>query len=265
MSDLIVYEHIEPPEIPIDWDFQEEDKNFDELIFAWRRLTPQILSKLWIFYNKLSKPGARNDLSPNGDRLPTWQEWLSLKGIGQNTPTRHFKLLGWLPQDALVTRFTGNQENYTPEQIIECVRGVLGTIDLDPASCDIAQRLIQAKKIYTQNDDGLNQPWGGNVFLNPPYQMPLIRQFTDKLINELPNIESAILLTNDQTDTLWFQKCARLAQVVCFTKGRISFYTENGIRTAPTNGQAFQYFGEKKGRFIEVFREIGLLLEPIHV
>ena len=45
---------------------------------------------------------------------------------------------------------------YTPEYI-EAARIVLGSIDLDPASSDIANQLVRAKKYYTIADNGLNQ------------------------------------------------------------------------------------------------------------
>jgi len=155
--------------------------------------------------------------------------------------------------------YTGNQENYTPKEIIQSIKKVLGSIDLDPASCDFAQKIIQAKTYFTEADDGLSKKWFGNIFLNPPYQMPEIKIFTDKLIDELPNIKSAILLTNNNTDTKWFYKCAREARLICFTNGRISFYTEEKTRTQPTNGQAFFYFGKDENSFIDVFKEIGLI------
>jgi hypothetical protein len=93
--------------------------------------------------------------------------------------------------------------------------------------------------------------------------MPLIKNFTDKLIEELPNIENAIMLTNDQCDTVWFQKCVAHAKVICFPRGRIGFYTSEIEKTAPTNGQAFQYFGNNEKKFIEVFRDVGMLMRPI--
>ncbi len=71
-------------------------------------------------------------------------------------------------------------------EILEDVRAVLGQIDLDPASCEFAQKRVKAKRYFTKQDDGLQQRWFGNVFLNPPYQMPAIEQFTDKLLEELP-------------------------------------------------------------------------------
>ncbi|HEX9971281.1 MAG TPA: DNA N-6-adenine-methyltransferase, partial [bacterium] len=163
----------------------------------------------------------------------------------------------------LVGKMTGNSENYTPPEIIELIRAVMGSIDVDPASCEMAQEIVKAKKYYTEKNSGLDRMWSGNVFLNPPYGIPLIQQFTDKLIEELPKIDSAILLTNDQTDTKWFQKCARHAKVICFTTGRIGFYTPEKEKTAPTNGQAFQYFGNDEKKFIEVFKKIGLLVRPI--
>lgn len=163
----------------------------------------------------------------------------------------------------LVSRFMGDQENYTPEEIVNLVKDVLGEIDLDPASCDFAQEIIGAGKYFTEEDDGLTKPWFGNVFLNPPYQMPAIKTFTGKLISELPNIKSAILLTNNNTDTLWFYGCAQRAKLICFTKGRINFYKADKEKTYPTNGQAFFYFGPDEERFFSVFKDVGLIVKVI--
>jgi len=164
---------------------------------------------------------------------------------------------------SMVGVMTGNEENYTPKEIIEKVRYVLGVIDLDPASCEYAQRVVKAKRYYTEKDNGLSKTWKGNVFLNPPYGMPKIRQFTDKLINELSNMSSAILLTNDQTDTLWWQKCASEANLICLHKGRISFDTPNGTRTSPTNGQTLFYYGNEKELFYCAFSTIGLIVRRL--
>lgn len=165
--------------------------------------------------------------------------------------------------DTIANKHTGEQENYTPEEVIDSVRKVLGTIDLDPASSVFAQKVVKAKKYFTVDDNGLDKPWHGNVFLNPPYQMPEIRDFTDKLIEELPNISSAILLTNNNTDTKWFYKCATNSVAVCFTKGRINFYKVDAEKTYPTNGQAFFYFGDDLDKFKEVFSDIGLVMSVI--
>jgi len=168
-----------------------------------------------------------------------------------------------ISSNVLVTKHTRDQENYTPEEIIECVKKVLGSINLDPASCELAQKIVNADKYFTEDDDGLKQPWFGNIFLNPPYQFPEIEQFTNKLIEELPNINSAILLTNNNTDTKWFRKCAHNAQIICFTEGRINFYKQDKEKTYPTNGQTFFYYGNNDQRFIEIFKYIGFLVKVI--
>jgi hypothetical protein len=56
---------------------------------------------------------------------------------------------------------------YTPELYISAVRDTFGHIDLDPASCALANTIVQAEKFYTEAEDGLAQPWFGRVFLNP--------------------------------------------------------------------------------------------------
>jgi hypothetical protein len=62
-----------------------------------------------------------------------------------------------------------SNEHYTPRATVDAAREVLdGRIDLDPASCELANKIVGATKIYTRDDDGLAQPWHGNVFLNPP-------------------------------------------------------------------------------------------------
>lgn len=59
-------------------------------------------------------------------------------------------------------------EHFTPPAVIERARRALGEIDLDPASSQVAQRVVRARNFYTQFEDGLEQEWHGKVLLNPP-------------------------------------------------------------------------------------------------
>lgn len=64
-----------------------------------------------------------------------------------------------------------NDDWRTPPSIIELVHQVLGEIDLDPASSELANQQVKAKRFITAEEDGLNTDWnlnGGSVFINPP-------------------------------------------------------------------------------------------------
>src|SRR4051794_34900635 len=54
---------------------------------------------------------------------------------------------------------------YTPRTIFDAL-GL--TFDLDPCSPGPGH-WVPARRIYTQADDGLHQPWDGLVFMNPPF------------------------------------------------------------------------------------------------
>lgn len=103
----------------------------------------------------------------------------------------------------IATLHTGDNESYTPLKYIESARLVMGGINLDPASNDYAQSKINADEYFTKENDGLDKDWKGNIWLNPPYAHPLIRDFIDKLVAEHKNgnCKQAVLLTNNSADT----------------------------------------------------------------
>lgn len=262
MDNDIIKVEIPLPEIPEDWNFDSEDKKFDELIFGWRRLNVDTISTLWIFYNKL-KIGHNPSSSQNCD-LPTWMEWLESKGIAPNTPLNHFKKLGWIDGKPHVSYNSGENEWYTPEYIIESAKLVMGNIDLDPASSKLANKTIKAKKYFDINKDGLQEKWTGNIWLNPPYSQPLISQFSEKINAEINNFTQACILTNNATETEWYQNILINASVVCFLKGRIKFIDINGNPSgAPLQGQSIIYIGKNTKEFYNEFNKYGICLRRI--
>lgn len=152
---------------------------------------------------------------------------------------------------------SGNNEWYTPADIIEAARAVMGSIDIDPASNDIAQKVVKAKIYYTAETNGLNKKWTGNVWLNPPYASELIGKFVDKLIKEQEHYEQAIILVNNATETEWFRKIISIASAVCFPKGRVKFYLPDGKTGAPLQGQAILYIGASPKKFTDTFLKVG--------
>lgn len=162
---------------------------------------------------------------------------------------------------------TGENEWYTPDQYIDLARQVMGAIDLDPASSEIANKQVQASKIFTIDDDGLRQDWHGKIWLNPPYSQPHIRMFAEKLAAEVKRgtVSEAIALTHNYTDTAWFHLLAECCSSICFTRGRIGFLSPEGAKASPTQGQAFFYFGANSKRFAERFSSVGFIVEYLGV
>ena len=161
-----------------------------------------------------------------------------------------------------VANNSGNNEWYTPADYIEAAREVMGSIDIDPASNDIAQETVKAAVYYTAETNGLDKEWRGNVWMNPPYASDLIGKFIDKLVAELPNIKQAIVLVNNATETEWFNKLIPRASAVCFPRSRVKFYMPDGKTGAPLQGQAIIYFGIHYDKFINVFTQKGWCALP---
>jgi len=159
-----------------------------------------------------------------------------------------------------VAQNSGDNEWYTPEEYIACVRKVMGNIDLDPASCQAANEVVQAGEFFSLENDGLSRPWHGRVFMNPPYSQPYIQQFTEKLINHAVkgDVEQAVALVNNATETRWGQLLLAHASAVCFPAGRVKFWHPEKT-SAPLQGQMIIYIGANSDVFTESFNNIGVV------
>jgi hypothetical protein len=170
-------------------------------------------------------------------------------------------LLGAGEKHIHVSANSGNNEWYTPEAIITAARAVLGCIDLDPASSEIANRVVKAKQIFTAESDGLAQEWPiGRIWMNPPYAQPLMGKFASRLAAEVNRGSEAIVLVNNATETNWFQIMAAECSAICFPQSRIKFLDPDGNPGAPLQGQAIIYCGETPDLFAAEFSGFGLVL-----
>jgi len=156
-------------------------------------------------------------------------------------------------------------EWYTPAAIVDMAREVLGEIDLDPASSEMAQRTVRAAQWHGKDEDGLTFEWRGRIWCNPPYSHPLGTAFVNKLADEIEagHVEAAIFLQNASVDTTWFHRLAPLCSKLCFPSKRISFVTPAGIESR--NGRyasVLFYFGPSPELFSEVFGRVGLIMTP---
>lgn len=161
-----------------------------------------------------------------------------------------------------VAQSTGEFEWYSPIEIIEAARRVCGDFDLDPASCDMAQENVRAKAYFTENDNGLDLDWYGRIWMNPPYAVRVVDQFTDKLCAHITagDVTEAFVLVNNATETGWFQRMMQVCQAISFPRGRLKFSNPGGKVSTPLQGQVVVYFGSNYIEFGKEFQQFGSVL-----
>jgi hypothetical protein len=157
-----------------------------------------------------------------------------------------------------------SNEWYTPAEYIEAARSVMGGIDLDPASCELAQTVVKADVYLTKVEDGLSVRWcHERVWLNPPYGET--EPWVAKLIGEFDDgtfVKQAVIVVNNGTETAWFQSLLTRFPV-CFLSTRIPFWRHDQSGEKARQGQAIFYLGTDEDRFIEVFRNLGPIMRRV--
>lgn len=152
-------------------------------------------------------------------------------------------------------------EWYSPAKYIEAARQVMGSIDLDPASCEHANHTVKAARYYTKEENGLVLPWYGNVWLNPPFQKPNMTNFTQKLIRSYQSgdITQATVLTLAGMQSQWYFQL--LEYITCFCKGRSQFTGPQGEILGHRFGTNIFYLGPHTQQFKEHFSPFGPIMQ----
>lgn len=158
-------------------------------------------------------------------------------------------------------------EWYTPPAYVEAAREVMGSIDLDPASCAEANKVVKAQVFYTAEQDGLIRPWNGRcIFLNPPggknTQGSLVKQFWERLLHEPDWLHSDETNTQaiwigyslEQLQTLQDHPHTPLNYPMCVPRRRIAFI---GAGKSPSHGNYITYIGSNVQAFERVFGQFG--------
>lgn len=153
-------------------------------------------------------------------------------------------------------------EWYTPRWIAQLARQLMGGIDLDPASSEIAQRVINAKEYYTKDQDGYNKTWSGRVWLNPPFNdtprwvRRLCAAYEDR------DVSQAILLVNSAPGYIWWEELWR-AYPVCMLRERVCFVRPDGsFHGAAKKGTTIAYLGPLLRDFERLWASYGRVVLP---
>lgn len=163
----------------------------------------------------------------------------------------------------LLVQDSGVVEWYTPPAIIEAARATMGSITLDPASCQQANKTVMADQYFTVKEDGLSRPWHGNVWMNHPYGRHENPRWVTMLLNEYwaGNVAQACALVFASTSERWFQPLYNYP--ICFIAGRVRHGSPGGeCATKSTKGSAVVYLGYDTARFTECFRSLGRIMVP---
>lgn len=201
------------------------------------------------------------------------------------------KLLREAPEaHQLINQTSGNVEFFTPTKITDAARKFLGGIDLDPASCEAANRRIRAGKIYTRDDDALDprKRWKGRVFMNHPFGFaeracdpsitgqPCSKKICAKRgyhrcadyggnaawINKLlesyrrGDVSEAIGICFASTGEAWLQPLMRYP--LCFLFPRTNYDNAKGaVVKGVTKASVLYYLGKRQKDFAAAFNRFG--------
>ena len=167
-----------------------------------------------------------------------------------------------------VLHASATPEWYTPVPYIEAARRVMGSIDLDPASCEFANRVVRASRYYTVAQNGLTREWFGNVWLNSPYgrqgNASVQGLWNECLLQEYRcgHVQQAITLVGCNPAQRWFAPL--WDYLACFPDRLIKFYNEQGVPDQPSHAHVLFYLGDRTQEFAQEFCAFGPIVKLYH-
>jgi len=126
----------------------------------------------------------------------------------------------------------------TPQDTFDALNEEFGPFDLDVcATADNAKCTLY----YTEELNGLNQPWLGRCWMNPPYGRT-IKAWMRKAYEASLNGALVVCLVPARTDTAWWHDYAAKG-TIRFIRGRLKF---GGCRNSAPFPSAVVIFGNNK-------------------
>ena len=128
------------------------------------------------------------------------------------------------------TMFSSKSKEWaTPQHFFDRLNDKFGPFTLDPCSNKSNYKVTNH---FTEDYDGLEQDWGGEVvFMNPPYGRG-IKDWIEKAYKESRKKNTTVVaLIPSRTDTKYWHNYVLKAHELYFVKGRLKF--GNGENSAP--------------------------------
>lgn len=148
-----------------------------------------------------------------------------------------------------------SDEHDTPTEFFAPIAEALNGFDLDPAASSTSDL---AHENITKSEDGLSQPWHGDVWLNPPYSDVSERLEYAKHQYQHGRVERIVALVFARTSTRWWHNHALTADLACFIKGRLSFGDSDNSAPAPS---VLLVWGETPPELRRVLEQKGQVVE----
>jgi hypothetical protein len=155
----------------------------------------------------------------------------------------------------------GEEAFYAPSEYVEPAREFFGgVIDLDPCGHPIPQRYINARVLYTRWINGLELPWNGRIWFNPPFKEDECKAFLRKAMLEVRSGNAQELVTlvesSKPSNEYFIPFMQHFVSAVCIVQGRAKWHgfgTSNG----PRKPYVMLYTGERVAEFRDAFKMIG--------
>lgn len=151
-------------------------------------------------------------------------------------------------------------EWYTPRAVFDAL-GV--DFDLDVCSPGLDKTWVPASRALTPEDDGLDTPWDGLCWCNPPYGKGI-----ERWLRKCAEHGNAIALVPARTDVAWFHEAVRTANALLLVKRRIKFHRgdkNNPNLGSPGVGNVFLAWGERATDILNDSTLDGLFIEGHHI
>lgn len=149
----------------------------------------------------------------------------------------------------------------TPPWIVRPLADALGGFDLDPASG--AEPEPYAEMRYTVEDNGLEQDWFGDVWLNPPYGRTENPTWGERAYEQAhtDRVDTLTALVPASTETNWFQDYYFTADYITFFDQRIQFIGAGDHGASFPN--VIASFGDFPEGYFEVLHDFGVVVEVL--